>query len=198
MEKKLILVASPPASGKTYVSQRLAEALGQTVCLDKDDLCDLLRAGFAAAGEEVDMDGAFYGENLRAGEYATLLHLGFASLRHLQQVLVCAPFGKEIRDTEYMRRLKARANEAGADLVVIWVWAPPALCRQRMAQRASDRDTRKLEDWESYAQSINYTPPYELKNTGAVDRFMVFDNRDAAAMERSLNGALLMLQDEEF
>lgn len=198
MEKKLILVASPPASGKTYVSQRLAEALGQTVCLDKDDLCDLLRAGFAAAGEEVDMDGAFYGENLRAGEYATLLHLGFASLRHLQQVLVCAPFGKEIRDTEYMRRLKARANEAGADLVVIWVWAPPALCRQRMAQRASDRDTRKLEDWESYAQSINYTPPYELKNSGAVDHFMVFDNRDAAAMERSLNGALLMLQDEEF
>ena len=42
MKKKLIFVAAPPACGKTYVSQRIAEAVPQMVYLDKDDLCDLL------------------------------------------------------------------------------------------------------------------------------------------------------------
>ena len=198
MEKKLILVASPPASGKTDVSRKLAEALGQVARLDKDDLCQLLRAGFAAAGEEVDMDGAFYGEKLRSAEYGTLLHLAFSLLQHEKYVLVSAPFGKEVRDPQLIQGLKDRANALGAELLVLWVWAPPALCRERMAQRASDRDTGKLENWDSYAQKINYTPPYELKNTGAVDHFMVIDNRDADALERSLNAAILRIQGEDF
>ena len=165
--------------------------------MDKDDLCHLLRAGFAAAGEEVDMDGAFYGEKLRSAEYATLLHLAFSLLQHEKYVLVSAPFGKELRDTAYIRGLKQQANALGAELLVLWVWAPPTLCRQRMAQRASDRDTRKLQDWDSYAQKINYTPPYELKNADAVDHFMIIDNRDADSLERSLNGAILLIQGEE-
>ena len=34
MKKKLILVAAPPACGKTYVSELLAKALKNTVYLD--------------------------------------------------------------------------------------------------------------------------------------------------------------------
>ena len=36
MSKKLILVVSPPACGKTYVSKKLAGALKHVVYLDKD------------------------------------------------------------------------------------------------------------------------------------------------------------------
>ena len=36
--KKLILVTSPPACGKTYVSKKLAENLKHVVYLDKDTL----------------------------------------------------------------------------------------------------------------------------------------------------------------
>ena len=36
--KKLILVTSPPACGKTFVSMKLAEALSHVVYLDKDTL----------------------------------------------------------------------------------------------------------------------------------------------------------------
>lgn len=38
MEKKLILVTSPPACGKTYVAKALAKNLKHIVYLDKDTL----------------------------------------------------------------------------------------------------------------------------------------------------------------
>ena len=38
MEKKLILVTSPPACGKTYVAKALAKNLKHVVYLDKDTL----------------------------------------------------------------------------------------------------------------------------------------------------------------
>ena len=58
MRKKLILVASPPACGKTYVSERIAKAVGHIVYLDKDDLSDLLRAAFAVSAQAVDAANA--------------------------------------------------------------------------------------------------------------------------------------------
>lgn len=36
--KKLILVTSPPACGKTFISKQLAKALNHVVYLDKDTL----------------------------------------------------------------------------------------------------------------------------------------------------------------
>ena len=45
MEKKLILVTSPPACGKTYVAKALAKNLKHVVYLDKDTLilCQLMQ-----------------------------------------------------------------------------------------------------------------------------------------------------------
>lgn len=44
MEKKLILVTSPPACGKTYVAKALAKNLKHVVYLDKDTLIVLFQA----------------------------------------------------------------------------------------------------------------------------------------------------------
>jgi len=55
MNKKLILVASPPTCGKTYVSERLAKKLEHIVYLDKDDLGDLVRAFFSSHGKALDI-----------------------------------------------------------------------------------------------------------------------------------------------
>jgi tRNA A37 N6-isopentenylltransferase MiaA len=46
MKKKLILVSAPPASGKTYVSMKLAENLKHVVYLDKDTLVPLIERRF--------------------------------------------------------------------------------------------------------------------------------------------------------
>jgi len=196
MKKKLILVASPPACGKTYVSERIAKSLGHVVYLDKDDLCDLIRASFAVSGQEVNMDGEFYINNLRPAEYSTILHIAFSALRFEDYVLLNGPFGKEVRDAETMKTLKERANELGAELLLIWVTTPVECCYERMKKRNSDRDTLKLANWDEYVKKINYTPPYELEKAGAVDRFMVFDNKDDASAERLLKETLNIILGE--
>ena len=41
MEKKFILITSPPACGKTRLAKRLAQELNNVVYLDKDSLIPL-------------------------------------------------------------------------------------------------------------------------------------------------------------
>ena len=52
MTKKLILVTSPPACGKTYISKELAKRLKHIVYLDKDTLITLSKQIFVVAGQE--------------------------------------------------------------------------------------------------------------------------------------------------
>jgi predicted kinase len=193
MKKKLILVASPPACGKTYVSERIAKSVGHVVYLDKDDLCALIRASFKVAGEEVNMDGDFYISNLRPAEYETILHIAFSALRFSDTVLLNAPFGKEVREADTMRMLKDRANALGAELFLIWVSVPTDVIYQRMKKRNSDRDTLKLANWDDYVSKINYTPPHELEKVGAVDRLILFDNKDDSSSELSLKETLKII-----
>lgn len=186
MRKKMILVASPPACGKTYVSEMIAKSIEHIVYLDKDELGDLICASFDVSGNEPDMDGEFYIKNLRAAEYSTILKIAFSALRFEDCVLVNAPFGKEVRDVEYMCMLKDKANKNGAELMLIWVTASVKVCYERMKTRNSDRDTLKLANWEDYVKKINYNPPYELGDKGAVNHLIIFDNDDDASFNKSL------------
>ena len=63
--KKMILVTSPPACGKTYISKQLAKNLKHVVYLDKDTLIPLSNRVFAAAGEEINRSSKFFEENIR-------------------------------------------------------------------------------------------------------------------------------------
>ena len=193
MEKKLIFVAAPPACGKTYVSELVAREAQPMVYLDKDDLCHLLRAAFAVAGEGVNMDGNFYLENLRPAEYSTILQIGFSALRYADRVLINAPFGAEVRDPGFMKAMKQKANACGAQLVLIWVMATPELCYRRMKERNSDRDTRKLADWDRYVKTLNFAPPSDLETQCAVDRLIVFDTKDDLTVRSSLEETLRWL-----
>ena len=196
MKKKLILVASPPACGKTYVSELIAKSVQHIVYLDKDDLCDLLRAAFAVSGNEVDMDGEFYINNLRSAEYSTILDIAFSALRFEDYVILNAPFGKEVRDAEYMRELKNRAEKNNAQLLLVWVVASEKICFERMKSRNSDRDILKLQNFEQYVKQINFTPPYELEAEGAVDGVVVFNNSDAASVKKCLDETLKMILED--
>ena len=50
--KKLILVVSPPACGKPFISKKLAENLKHVVYLDKDTLVPLSNVVFDCANQE--------------------------------------------------------------------------------------------------------------------------------------------------
>ena len=194
MKKKLILVAAPPACGKTYVSELISRSVEHIVYLDKDDLADIIRCAFELCGEKLDMDGQFYSKNLRPSEYSTILNIAFSTLRFSDLVLLNAPLSKEVRDSDYMSSLKERAAALGAQLVLIWVTAPPKVCYERMKKRNSDRDTLKLENWDEYVKNINYTAPMKLVEDKAVDSLIVFDTADDNAFAESLEKVLEIIR----
>ncbi|MBQ7976221.1 MAG: AAA family ATPase [Clostridia bacterium] len=196
MNKKLILVAAPPACGKTYISKLIAKSLEHIVYLDKDDLGDLIRAAFAASCEKVDMDGEFYQNKLREAEYSTILDIAFSSLEFENCVILNAPFLKEVRDADYMRILKNKANEIDAELFLIWVTASPELCYERMKKRGSERDVLKLKNWQDYIKNINFNPPLELETKGAVDKLIVFNTNNDETMRDSLIKTLEQIKGE--
>ena len=80
MEKKLILVTSPPACGKTYVAKALAKNLKHVVYLDKDTLIVLSKQIFKVAGQPYDRSSAFFQQNIRDYEYDCVLALAMEAL----------------------------------------------------------------------------------------------------------------------
>ena len=193
MRKKLILVAAPPACGKTYVSERLAKELGHAVYLDKDMLAPLIRRAFVLREEEFDMDGEFYINNLRTAEYQTILDIAFSTLRFEDAVILNAPFGKEVRDAEFMRTLKEKEHDLDADLILIWIYVPLEVCHERIVRRNADRDQKKIANWESYTKKVNYSIPKDLADSNAVDTLYVFNGTDEKTSEASFSEAIKLL-----
>lgn len=159
MKKRMLLVTSPPASGKTYVSQQLAKNLHGIVYLDKDALIPLSNRVFHVAGEENNRSSAFFEEHIRNYEYIAILDIGFEALQYADLVLINAPFTREVRDNEYIKELRAKLAKYDADLVVIWVETDIEVTRQRMIERNSPRDTWKLAHWDEYVAGRDYSTP---------------------------------------
>lgn len=192
--KKLILVTSPPASGKTYVAKKLAEALSQVVYLDKDTLIPLSKQIFVAAGEEYNRSSDFFEKNIRDYEYQTIVALALEALDYDNTVLINAPFTQEIRNLDYIRNLKAKLTKKQASLVVIWVETSIEVTRQRMIARNSERDTWKLSHWNDYLAECNFDIPVALDSPHVKDDLLIFKNSTDEEFETSLNEILLILE----
>ena len=161
--KRLILVTSPPACGKTYVSKQLAKHLKHVVYLDKDTLIVLSRQIFAVAHQEYNRSSDFFEKNIRDYEYMAIVDLALEALEYDDIALINAPFSREVRNPAYIANLRDKLRQKNARLTVIWVQADVEICRQRMIARASDRDKWKLEHWDEYIAGINFDIPKELK-----------------------------------
>lgn len=176
LTKKLILVVSPPACGKTYVSKKLAKALKHVVYLDKDTLIPLSKKIFEIGNEEYNRSSPFFNKHIRDLEYVVTLDLAFEALEYEDLVLVNAPFTREIRDLEYVKNLSSKLAELNAELVFIWVDASPETCHQRMIERNSTRDTWKLEHWDEYIKGVDFSIPTPLSSKESGAKLYVFDN----------------------
>ena len=192
--KKLILVSSPPACGKTYVSKQLAKALSHVVYLDKDTLIPLSKRIFAVAGEEYNRSSEFFNKNIRDYEYETVVALALEALNYDSIVLINAPFTKEIRDVGYINGLKAKLKENDASLVVVWVETSVDVCRQRMIDRNSDRDTWKLAHWEEYIAGCNFNIPTALDDPDIKDDLLIFKNSSDEDFKASLSEIVDILE----
>ena len=159
MKKRMILVTSPPASGKTFVSQQLAKKLPHVVYLDKDALIPLSKRIFLVAGEEYNRSSEFFEEHIRNFEYEAILDIAFEALKYEDLVLINAPFTREVRDNDYMINLKTKLAEHNAELVLIWIVTDIEVSHKRMIERNSPRDTWKLANWDAYVAGRDYSVP---------------------------------------
>ena len=193
--KKLILVTSPPASGKTYVSKKLAEALSHVVYLDKDTLITLSKQIFVVAGEEYNRSSDFFINNVRDYEYETIVTLALEALNYDNIVLINAPFTKEIRDLNYIKKLKERLKDNNASLVIVWVETSIDVTKKRMIERNSDRDIWKLAHWNEYIAGTNFDIPIALDDPCIKDDLLIFKNSSNEEFTDSLIKTICILEE---
>ena len=192
--KRLILVTSPPACGKTYVSKQLAKHLKHVVYLDKDTLIVLSKQIFAVANQECNRSSAFFEANIRDYEYMAIVDLALEALEYDDIVLINAPFTREIRNPAYIAALKEKLRQKNARLTVVWVQTSVDVCHQRMIQRASDRDKWKLEHWDEYIAGINFNIPKELDNPDEADDLLIFHNNSEEEFQASMKEILTIIE----
>lgn len=192
--KKLILVTSPPACGKTFISKQLAKTLKHVVYLDKDTLIVLSKQIFQVAGEPYDRSSEFFEKNIRDYEYEAVVALALEALDYDDIVLINAPFTEEIRNLEYINSLKTALIEKDARLVVVWVETSIEVCKQRMIARNSDRDTWKLTHWEEYIAGCNFNIPITLDDPKVIDDLLIFQNSSDEEYKESMERIVAILE----
>ena len=197
MDKKLILVTSPPTCGKAYVAKALAHELQHIVCLDKDTLIVLSKQIFKVAGQPYDRSSAFFQANIRDYEYDCVLALAMEALDYDDIVLINAPFTQEVRDNAFIANLKAKLAEKGATLAVIWVETSPEVVHQRMIDRNSDSDTWKLTHWDEYIKQCNFAIPENLADPQHKDNLILFQNNNDEEFAASMKKCVAILEDAE-
>ncbi|MDY3846542.1 MAG: AAA family ATPase [Eubacteriales bacterium] len=193
--KQLILVTSPPACGKTFISKMLAKNLKNIVYLDKDTLIGLSNVIFDVAGEERNRSSDFFEKHIRNVEYDVIVNLALEALVYADTVLINAPFTREVRNNEYMLGLKEKLRSLGAILTVVWVQTDLEVCRQRMIERNSVRDTWKIAHWDEYVATRDYSIP---TNIGKVaDRFIIFKNSSDEEYNESMKKTVAELTSDK-
>ena len=195
--KRMILVSSPPACGKTYISKQLATNLKHVVYLDKDTLIPLSKQIFRVAKKPYDRSSDFFEEQIRDYEYEVILDLGFEALCYDDTVLINAPFTREIRSPEYMKGLREKLKTQGARLTVIWVVTTPEICRERLIRRNSDRDVYKIRHWDEYIKSVDFSIPAYLHDPDVKDDLLLFYNSSEAEYVKSMHDVLDVLNDND-
>ena len=177
--KKLILVTSPPACGKTFVTKKLAKAMPNCVYLDKDSLIVLSKQIFVVANQEYNRSSDFFEENIRNYEYDAIMEVAREALEYNDTVLINAPFTREVRDAEYIQNLRDMLAKKDAKLVIVWVETDKEVCHQRMIERNSSRDTWKLANWDEYIAGCNFTRP-------DIDDLVIFKNSSTEEFNESI------------
>lgn len=197
MKKKLILVTSPPACGKTYVAMKLAAELNHVVYLDKDALIILSRQIFEVAGQPYDRSSDFFEEHIRDYEYAAILDMAVDALEYDDIALINAPFTMEVRNPRFMESLRQDLMRKNARLYVVWVVTDPEICKKRMIRRNSDRDTWKLAHWDEYMAKTDFSIPEELNDKSKDQELLLFYNSNEEEFRKSMKEVVRKLQDED-
>jgi len=154
-----LLIAGPPASGKSTVAASLAGTLGATL-IDQDLATGPLLSVIGSLANVDDIDDPRLVTLTRAGRYETITRLAEDNLRVGNTVLLVAPFTEERRNLRAWEELGDRLHRAaGGAVTMIWLYLSREELLQRMRARGADRDAAKLSREQRFIEQLDLGPP---------------------------------------
>lgn len=157
MKSTIIFVVGFPGSGKSTVATLIAKQL-RASHLDKDSVCNTLTGVMLEShGESATArdNSTLYREKIMPAEYHTLMNVASNSLHSSDVVVIDAPFVSFFDDPDYIKKCRQTWHWQDLNLIAIEVFASPEVTRQRIEARGESRDHWKLENWQTFANSLS-------------------------------------------
>lgn len=154
-----LLIAGPPASGKSMVGASLARTLGAAL-IDLDVATESLLSVIESLVNVDDIDDPRLATLTRAERYETITRLAEDNLRVGNTVLLVAPFTEERKSLHAWEELVHRLKRAaGGDVTMIWLYLSREELLQRMRNRGAERDETKLSKEQRFIDQVELGPP---------------------------------------
>jgi predicted kinase len=154
-----LLVAGPPACGKSTVGASLARLLGATL-IDQDTATGPLLSVIGSLINVDDIDDPRLATLTRGARYETMTCLAENNLGVGNTVLLVAPFTAERRNLLAWEALQQRLHRAGAAAVTMaWLYLSREELLHRMRTRGADRDAGKLRREQRFIDQLDLGSP---------------------------------------
>ena len=172
-----LLIAGPPASGKSTVAASLAKTLGATL-IDQDAATGPLLSVIGSLINIDDIDDQRLATLTRADRYETITCLAEDNLRVGNTVVVVAPFTAERTNLRVWEDLFHRLQRAAEGAVtMVWLYLSHEELLQRMRARRADRDASKLGEEQRFIDQLDFGPPVgphiPIHAVGSVDQIVL-------------------------
>ncbi|MFE3028456.1 AAA family ATPase [Nocardia tengchongensis] len=155
----MTVVCGFPASGKSTAARYLAD-ITDAVIIDKDTFAPDLEESVMAelTGNPFDRDSATYMRVVNPHIYSAFIHQAFAVASRVP-VIVDAPFIGHVQAAAGRRlslsdHICSRVSMTPPPIRTVWISSHPNQIRERMSDRAAERDAGKLADWQTYRANI--------------------------------------------
>lgn len=191
-KKKFIIVSGPIASGKTTLAVNIALNVPQgCFYMDKDSLVPVSNLVTS------DRKSKVFKEKVRDPEYDAMEKIALENLFFNDFVIINAPYTGELLEEESrgsarLSALHGKVENAGGELIVIYIKTDAETRRQHFEKRAlmdpdaHERD-RLMSDHYKNGETDRLSVPVIEKRTKNIDLFTVFDGSREGAFESLLD-----------
>jgi predicted kinase len=163
----LVFIAGTAGVGKSAISKEIARELNNTFLLDRDTVGGRYTEELLAFNglSKNDRDSKFYHNHCRDLEYETTFQIAIENLNIGKNVIITSPFTKELQQANWLKEFtkKYRLQGVKVKLIIVTVDSRDTI-KQRIVNRALDRDYWKVCNWDNYEPSINDVPKYMWGN----------------------------------
>jgi predicted kinase len=118
-----------------------------------------------------DRESEYYVKSCRPLEYEVLCAVAWDLVAAGVPVVLDAPFGPELASAQWWSMFAEQTAARGGQAVAVAVRTPPELLRRRIEERGAVRDRGKLENWDTFVNSLPVVhsdiPVVPLENSGS-------------------------------